>query len=108
MAAKLPIALQMYTVRDEAARDFAGTLAQVARIGYAGVELGGYPGRDPSEVRRLLDENGLIAVTRDTAHFAAAPVPVLDPWTATFIPAGGEAVTIENLEDAGLFTRLTR
>ncbi|HVK02296.1 MAG TPA: sugar phosphate isomerase/epimerase [Armatimonadaceae bacterium] len=61
MAAKPPVALQMYTVRDDASRDFPGTLARIARIGYAAVELGGYPGRDPAEVRRLLDENGLAA-----------------------------------------------
>ena len=33
-----PIALQLYTVRDQLARDFEGTIRRVAEIGYAGVE----------------------------------------------------------------------
>src|SRR5436305_1208609 len=51
----IPIALQLYTVREEAARDFPGTLAQVAAIGYAGVELAGYGGLDVSALRERLD-----------------------------------------------------
>jgi Sugar phosphate isomerases/epimerases len=62
MAARIPIALQLYTVREEAARDLAGTLAKVAEIGYSGVELGGFPGTDAAEVRRMLDDNGLAPV----------------------------------------------
>jgi len=33
-----PLALQLYTLRDLMAREFAGTLEQVAQIGYLGVE----------------------------------------------------------------------
>jgi sugar phosphate isomerase/epimerase len=57
----------MYTVRDDAARDLAGTLAQVAQIGYAGVELAGYAGHTASDVRKMLDTNGLFAVGGHTA-----------------------------------------
>ena len=39
-----PIALQLYTLRAATARDFAGTLRQVADIGYAGVEAAGFEG----------------------------------------------------------------
>ena len=38
---QIPIALQLYTLRNETARDFAGTLREVAKIGYAGVEFAG-------------------------------------------------------------------
>ena len=38
----IPIAVQLYTVRDLAAKDFPGTLKEVARIGYKSVELAGY------------------------------------------------------------------
>ncbi|MES2460407.1 MAG: sugar phosphate isomerase/epimerase [Armatimonadota bacterium] len=60
MPAKLPVTLQMYTLRDDAARDFAGTLKTVAEIGYAGVELAGYNGLAVEEVKRLLDDNNLL------------------------------------------------
>jgi sugar phosphate isomerase/epimerase len=39
---KLPVALQLWSVRDDLAADFVGTINEVARIGYAGVELSGY------------------------------------------------------------------
>ena len=55
----LPIALQMYTVRDDAARDFAGTLRRVAEIGYRSVELAGYGDLTAAELRKVLDDLGL-------------------------------------------------
>ncbi len=39
----IPIALQLYSVRDSAVRDFEGTLRRVAEMGYAGVETAGFP-----------------------------------------------------------------
>lgn len=63
----LPIALQMYTVRDDAARDFAGTVKQIAQIGYAGVELAGYANHSVSDVKQMLDDNGLSVYSGHTA-----------------------------------------
>jgi sugar phosphate isomerase/epimerase len=56
-----PIALQLYTVRDETAQDMPGTLAQVAEMGYAGVEIAGYGGMSPGDLRAQLDTLGLQA-----------------------------------------------
>ncbi|HSV72290.1 MAG TPA: sugar phosphate isomerase/epimerase [Chthonomonadales bacterium] len=55
------IGLQLYSVRDECARDLPGVLRAVARMGYQGVEFAGYHGRSAEELRRLLDENNLVA-----------------------------------------------
>lgn len=55
------IGVQLYTLRDLAARDLAGTLAQVAQVGYKEVEFAGYHGRSAREVRAMLDANGLAA-----------------------------------------------
>jgi sugar phosphate isomerase/epimerase len=56
----LPIAVQLYTLRDLTTVDFAGAIAEVARMGYAGVELAGYGNlKSPSEVRKVLDDHGL-------------------------------------------------
>jgi sugar phosphate isomerase/epimerase len=58
--ATLPVALQLYTVRDHASEDFVGTLKQVAGIGYAGVEFAGVTGGlSPKELKALLDDLGL-------------------------------------------------
>src|SRR5512141_1627980 len=56
-----PIGVQLYTVRDDMKKEFAGTLAKVARIGYKEIEFAGYFGNDPKTVRALLARNGLVS-----------------------------------------------
>jgi sugar phosphate isomerase/epimerase len=56
------IALQLYTLRNEMANDFAGTLRKVAELGYEGVEFAGYGGMSPEELKALLAELNLKAV----------------------------------------------
>jgi len=58
------IALQLYTVRDLCAEDLAGSLATTAALGFEGVELHHLYGHPAAAVRRLLDENGLVACSR--------------------------------------------
>ena len=60
---KLPVGLQVYTVRDHAERDFAGTMKKIAEIGYKYVELAGLYGLEPSAVKSALDEAGLVAIS---------------------------------------------
>ena len=58
---KIPIGVQLYSLRNECKADFPGTLAKVAKMGYAGVEFAGYWGRSAGEIRSMLDDNGLVA-----------------------------------------------
>ncbi|WP_332633542.1 sugar phosphate isomerase/epimerase family protein [Halalkalibacter flavus] len=57
----IPVAVQMFTLREESQKDFAGTLKKVAELGYDGVEFAGYGGLSAIEVRALLDGLGLKA-----------------------------------------------
>ena len=59
-AAKTPVALQLYTVRDLAREDWQGTVEKVAEIGYDAVEFAGYGGLSAKEVRKILDDTGLL------------------------------------------------
>jgi hypothetical protein len=59
----LPIGLQLYTVREQAGKDFEGTLKKVAEIGYQEVELYSFFDRKAAEVRRALDDAGLKCVS---------------------------------------------
>jgi len=68
----IPIAVQLYTLREALAQDFAGVIKQVAGIGYAGVETAGFPGTTPVAASRLFRDLGL-AVT--SAH---TPLPLGD------------------------------
>ena len=55
------IGVQLYTVRTLLAKDFDGTMAQVARVGYKEVEFAGYYDRKPADLRKQLDSLGLSA-----------------------------------------------
>lgn len=65
----LPIAAQLYTVRDQMAHDPLGTLRAVAAQSYDGVEFAGLHGQPPATLRALLAELGLRVCS---AHVALA------------------------------------
>ncbi len=65
--AKIPIAVQLYSVRQLCQQDLPGTLAGLAKAGYQGVEFAGYYGRNAKELRKLLDDNGLRCCGTHTA-----------------------------------------
>ncbi|MGA2068929.1 MAG: sugar phosphate isomerase/epimerase [Thermoguttaceae bacterium] len=56
---KIPIALQLYSLRDTIGKDVPGTLAAVAKMGYQGVEFAGYCGKKAEDLRKILDQTGL-------------------------------------------------
>ena len=56
---KIPFALQLYSVRNECAKDLVGTINAVGKMGYKAVEFAGYHGRDAKTLRQLLDDAGL-------------------------------------------------
>ncbi|MGX1263143.1 sugar phosphate isomerase/epimerase [Rossellomorea marisflavi] len=60
---KIPVALQLYTLRDEVEKDFKGTLRKVADMGFDGVELAGHGGLGIKEVRDALQSCGLQAIS---------------------------------------------
>jgi sugar phosphate isomerase/epimerase len=55
----IPIGLQLYSVRHDCEKDLRGTIAQVAKMGYAGVEFAGYYGKTAADLRKMLDAAGL-------------------------------------------------
>jgi sugar phosphate isomerase/epimerase len=58
---KMNVSIQLYTLREETRRNFAGTLKEVAKIGYKGVEFAGYGGIAAKEMRNYLNSFGLKA-----------------------------------------------
>lgn len=66
---KFPIALQLYSVREQAKEDLVGTLKAVADAGYVGVELAGLYDLAPTELRKMLDDLGL----KVTSNHGATP-----------------------------------
>ena len=57
--ARIPIGLQLYSVRHDCEKDLPGTLKAVAEMGYEAVEFAGYYDRSAEELRGMLDDMGL-------------------------------------------------
>lgn len=55
------IGLQLYSVKELSEKDFLGTLASVAKVGYDGVEFAGYFGTSAKELKKALDDGGIKA-----------------------------------------------
>lgn len=60
---KLPVGVQMFSVRDDAEKDFAGTMKKIKEIGYDGIELAGLYGQSPEEIKAAIEDAGLIAIS---------------------------------------------
>lgn len=61
---RIPLGIALFTVQREARRDFAGTLARLAAMGYREVDM--YPtdaGMDVAAARRALDAAGMTCVS---------------------------------------------
>jgi sugar phosphate isomerase/epimerase len=69
----LPLGLQLYSVRAMLPNDFAGTLKQVAALGYKEVEAAGFYDHSADEVKAALQAAGLSCVS---AHY---PLGALKP-----------------------------
>jgi sugar phosphate isomerase/epimerase len=65
---KIPVGVQLYSLREQCKTDLPGMLSAVGKIGYKGVEFAGYHGRSAQELRQMLDDNGLVACGTHTPY----------------------------------------
>lgn len=75
---RTPIGLQLYSVREQLPKDFAGTLAQVHGAGYSVVEAAGYFDRTAADFRQAMKTAGLRCVS--THHPLSLLKTQLDQW----------------------------
>lgn len=66
---KLPIALQLYSVRDDMEKDFEGTVKKVKELGYEGVEFAGLFGKSGAEVKKICDELDIAPVSAHVPYY---------------------------------------
>ncbi|HEY3838047.1 MAG TPA: hypothetical protein VGL72_15810, partial [Bryobacteraceae bacterium] len=90
---KKQIGLEMYTVRDLMAKDYEGTFAKVAEIGYKEVEpaSNGYGNMEPKQFRAMLDRYGL---SMPSTHVGATAGPGLEKQLEGFQIMGLKYVEI--------------
>ena len=93
----LPDALQVYSVREDAQKDFQGTMQKIKDMGYQGVELAGLYGLPAGEIRGILDQVGLAAIS---AHVPFADLTAdLDGTLDQYVTIGCKYVAIPYLSD---------
>ena len=94
---KFPIALQLYSVRDRMARDFEGTLAEVAALGYDGVEFAGLYGKSAQEVKALCEKYSLTPISAHVPFVEMMKDP--DGMMQTYAEIGCRYVVIPYLTE---------
>ncbi len=60
---KRPVGYQVYSAREDAAKNLLDVLRQLKTMGYDGVEFAGFYGHTAEEVAAMLKETGLVAVS---------------------------------------------
>lgn len=60
-----PVALQLYSIREDMEKDFFGTLEKVKNMGYDGVEFAGLHGIEPNRIKKSLND---LELTPISAH----------------------------------------
>lgn len=89
---ELPVGLQLYTVRDDMAKDFKGTLQQVKAMGYDGVEFAGLFGQSPADIKAMCAEIGLNPIS---AHVPLAEMLAdIDKVIADYKAIGCEYIVV--------------
>lgn len=61
------ITVQLYSVREDAEKDYAGTIRRIAEMGFDHVEPAGFPGSSPAEAGALFKELGIKAPSQHGA-----------------------------------------
>ena len=88
----LPVGLQLYTVRDDMAKDFKGTLQKVKELGYDGVEFAGLFDNTPEQVKAMCAEIGLNPIS---AHVPLADMLAdVDKVIADYKAIGCEYIVV--------------
>ena len=66
---KLPVAVQLYSVRDEMEKDFYGTIEKMKELGYDGVEFAGLFGQNPSEIKAFCEKTEIVPISAHVPYY---------------------------------------
>ena len=94
---KKPVGVQLYTLRNEMAKDPRGTLEKVAKLGFKQVETFGYDngkwfGFTPAELAKILKDNGL---TSPSGHVFSGSLFLRNDWENNWMRAVEDAKAID-------------
>jgi sugar phosphate isomerase/epimerase len=105
-----PVGLQLYSFRTQFAKDVPGTMAKVKQLGFREAEIAGTYGLSLADFRKLLDQNGVKAISTGASYedldnnvpkiLAEAQALGAKYVTCAWIPHGGDAFTIQDADRA--------
>ena len=105
-----PVGLQLYSFRNQFAKDVPGTMAKVKQMGFREAEAAGTYGLSLGDFRKLLDQNNIKAISTGASYedldsnvpkiIAEAKALGAKYVVCTWIPHGGDAFTIYDADRA--------
>jgi sugar phosphate isomerase/epimerase len=98
--------IQLYSVRDAMAVDMAGTMQRIADLGYKYVEFAGFFGHSAEEVRKMLDDTGLVCSGTHSPWTDLRPTKIMETiayhktiGNPRYIIPGADLSTLEKIEE---------
>ena len=95
---KALIGYQLYSAREDCAKDLMAVLKQLKALGYDGVEFAGFYGHTADEIKVMLDEVGLVAIS-DHVPYAAIQKDMF-AVISDHVKIGCKYIAVPYLEDA--------
>ncbi|MBO4353622.1 MAG: sugar phosphate isomerase/epimerase [Clostridia bacterium] len=104
----MKLGIQLYTLRNDASKDLEGTLKAIKEAGYDGVELAGFYGHAPEEMKSLLDKYGLVPMSAHIGLDSAEKEGVLEEYEKVGIKYAVIPMTSKPTEETkdALLTRI--
>ncbi|GAB3491657.1 sugar phosphate isomerase/epimerase [Spirosoma knui] len=105
-----PVGIQLYSFRSQFAKDVPGTMAKVKQMGFREAEIAGTYGLSLTDFRKLLDQNGIKAISTGASFedldsnvpkiIAEAKALGAKYVTCAWIPHPGDAFRIQDADQA--------
>lgn len=105
-----PVGIQLYSFRDQFAKDVPGTMAKVKQMGFREAEIAGTYGMSLTDFRKLLDQNGIKAISTGASFedldsnvpkiLAEAKALGAKYVTCAWIPHPGDMFRIQDADQA--------
>ena len=95
----IPVGLQLYSLRDLAAKSFYATIYAAADAGYAGVEFAGFFGKPAKEVKKVIADAGLKIFGAHVGPWDLTPDKI-DATIAYHLELGNTYLTLPCLTEA--------
>ena len=95
---RIPVAVQLWSVKDDVTADLPRTLEQLSEMGYEGVETAGLGRTSPEQWKKLLADNGLVACGAHVGLDALSP-GAFDETIETYGELGCRRFTVPALSE---------